>query len=148
MASDAAITARRVPIRAGLLTTPLSDLDAVRLIGSRCDTCSETTLGKNSICPNCGGEAVSELPLSGRGQLWTYTVVRHRPPGNYQGPEPFEPFALGLVELPDGLRVLTPIEGDFAHLRIGMELEFRAFVRAAGATPEVVSFAFTPAARR
>jgi uncharacterized OB-fold protein len=142
MASNAATAARRVPIREGLLTAPLSELDAVRLVGSRCATCAETTLGRNSICPNCGGEAVSELPLSRRGRLWTYTVVRHRPPGNYQGGEPFEPFALGLVELPDGVRVLAPIEGDCTRLKIGMELEFRAFVRAAGAVPEVVSFAF------
>jgi uncharacterized OB-fold protein len=49
---------------------------------------------------------------------------------------------VGLVELSDGLRVLAPIAGDPQNVRIGMALEFRAFVRPGDAAPEVVSFAF------
>src|SRR3954471_6690917 len=112
----------RVPIRDGLLTEPLSDLAQVRLMGSRCADCSETSLGRHAICPNCGKAATNPLPLSPRGRLWTYTIVRHRPPGDYKGPDPFEPFGLGLVELPDGVRVLAPIECDLAALKIGLEL--------------------------
>ena len=41
------------------------------------------------------------------------------PPGAYKGPEPFVPFALGLVELPEGLRVMSPLEGDIDALKIG-----------------------------
>lgn len=133
----------RVPIRDGLLTASLDDLSKVRLLGSRCSNCGETTLGKNSVCPNCGRDTVSELPLSAQGTLWTYTVVRHKPPGNYQGPDPFVPFGLGLVELPEGLRVMSPIECDLDRLKIGLKLEFKPRVRPG--QPEVVSFAFVPA---
>jgi uncharacterized protein len=134
----------RVPIRDGLLTEPLSDLRSVRLVGSRCAHCGETTLGRNTICPNCGQSATTPLALNPRGRLWTYTIVRHRPPGDYKGPEPFAPFAMGLVELPDGLRVLAPVDGDATTLQIGMELQFRAYVRSGDGSPEVVTFSFGP----
>jgi hypothetical protein len=139
-----ASSSQRRPIREGLLSDPLSALESVRLMGSRCGSCAETTLGTNSTCPNCGQTNVQPLPLSSRGHLWTYTVVRHRPPGDYKGPDPFVPFALGLVELPEGLRVLAPVECDIAQLRIGLPLQFRAFVRSADAGAEIVSFAFVP----
>lgn len=141
MASTDAAPGRQ-PIRAGLLTAPLSELATVRLLGSRCEACGETTLGESTTCPNCGSDAVLQLPLSRRGHLWTYTVVRHRPPGNYRGPDPFVPFALGLVELPEGLRVLAPIEADITRLKIGAEVQLRAFVRGRDPDREVVSFAF------
>lgn len=132
----------RIPIREGLLSASLDDLERVRLMGSRCRDCGETTLGTNRVCPNCGKSGPEPLSLSRRGVLWTYTVVHHRPPGDYRGPEPFVPFALGLVELPEGLRVLAPIAGDPAAVRIGMPLEFRAALRPGSAGPEVVVFAF------
>lgn len=136
----------RIPIREGLLTTPLDDLGKVRLQGSRCSNCGETTLGMSTACPNCGRETVSALPLSGRGTLWTYTVVRHKPPGNYQGPDPFVPFGMGLVELPEGLRVLSPIDCPIEKLKIGLPLEFVAGVQAGSTKPEVVAFTFAPVA--
>jgi uncharacterized protein len=133
----------RISIREGLLSTPLALLDSVRLMGSRCSDCNETTLGTNRACPNCGGHQLSAMRLSREGRLWTYTIVRHKPPGDYLGPDPFVPFAMGLVELPEGLRVLAPLEGDLAQIKIGMALQFRPFVRAGSSAPEVVSFAFT-----
>jgi uncharacterized OB-fold protein len=136
----------RIPIREGLLSTPLTDLSAVRLMGSRCTSCGETSLGTSEVCANCGRDTVTSLPLSRRGHVWTYTIVRHKPPGDYKGPDPFVPFALGLVELPEGLRVLTPIECALKQVRIGMPVEFRAFVREPDGGPEVVTFAFAPSA--
>lgn len=134
----------RAPIRDGLLTGPLSDLDDVRLAGSRCSECGETSLGRTNLCANCGRDTVSEISLSKRGTLWTYTVVRHRPPGDYKGPDPFVPFGLGLVELPEGLRVLAPIECDIGQLKIGLAVQFKPVVRRESDGREIVSFAFEP----
>ena len=137
--------ASRVAIREDLLTQPLSDLRQVSLVGSTCSRCAETLLGRALACTNCGAAEPQPRALSNRGILWTYTVVRHKPPGDYRGPDPFMPFGLGLVELPEGLRVLAPIVCDLSELRIGMPLEFRAFVRPGSQSPEVVSFEFVPA---
>jgi uncharacterized OB-fold protein len=142
MAESSDTICDRTPIRDNLLTGPLADLDQVRLSGSRCSECGETSLGRTSLCANCGRETVSEISLSKRGTLWTYTVVRHRPPGDYKGPDPFVPFGLGLVELPDGLRVLAPIQCDIGQLKIGLAVQFKPFVRRESDGREIVSFAF------
>jgi len=135
----------RVPIREGLLTGSLDDLGSVRLTGSICSVCGETSLGARDLCPNCGRASVKCVPLSARGVLWSFTVVRHRPPGDYRAPDPFSPFGLGLVELPDGIRVLSPIQCDIKDLKIGMEVCFKPYVRHDGDRDTVV-FAFAPIA--
>lgn len=130
------------PVRSGLLTGSLADLASVGLAGSRCRACGETTLGANALCPNCGSDDVFPIALSDQGHVWAYTVVRYRPPGDYKGPEPFQPFAIGLVELPEGLRVVAPIGGDPEAVRIGMPVRFAPRPRADG----VVEFVYNPAA--
>ena len=134
---------KRVPVRDGLFSGMLSDLGRLSLAGSRCSSCGETSLGSKTICANCGKETVQDIALGQRGILWTYTVVRHRPPGNYKGPEPFVPFGLGLVELPEGVRVMAPIRCDIEKLRIGLPLKFKATVRPDDGR-EVVAFTFEP----
>jgi len=130
------------PVRSGLLAGPLDDLAALKLAGSRCRGCGETTLGTNALCPNCGRDDVAPIPLSDEGHVWTYTVIRYRPPGAYKGPEPFVPFAVGLVELPEGLRVVAPIGGDPEAVCIGIAVRFAPRVRDDG----VVEFVYNPAA--
>jgi uncharacterized OB-fold protein len=131
----------RRPIRDGLLKGDLSDLQSVKLAGSRCKACHETTLGANTLCPNCGSAEIEPLDLSSKGVVWTFTVVRYKPPGDYRGPDPFAPFAMGLVELPEGARILAPIGGDPEAVRIGMSVVFCAYVRPDG----VVAFKYEPA---
>src|SRR4051812_32345459 len=104
-------TVARRPVREGILTGDLSQEQTIRLAGSRCKVCGEATLGTSKLCPNCGSDAVEPIELSHRGRVWTYTVVRYKPPGDYKGPDPFVPFAMGLIELPEGVRVLAPIFG-------------------------------------
>jgi uncharacterized OB-fold protein len=144
MTESTKTTPERAPIREGLLTGSLSDLDNVRLAGSRCSKCGETSLGRTSLCANCGRETVSEISLSKRGTLWTYTVVRHRPPGDYKGPDPFVPFGLGLVELSEGLRVLAPIQCEIRQLKIGLAVQFKPVIRRESDGSEIVLFAFEP----
>ena len=112
-----------VPVREGLLTRPLSPLEQVRIIGSKCKNCGEVMLGEVASCANCACQETEVIPLSKRGRLWTYTIIRHRPPGKYRGPDPFVPFAEGLVELPEGIRVLSVLDCPFDKLEIGMTLE-------------------------
>jgi uncharacterized OB-fold protein len=135
----------RAPVREGLLMGSLDDLAGLRLAGSRCSTCGETSFGVKDVCPNCGQATLKSMALSAHGVLWSFTVVRHRPPGDYRGPDPFAPFGLGLVELPDGVRVLSPIECRLEELRIGMELRFRPYLRH-DQERDIVVFAFEPIA--
>lgn len=78
--------------------------------------------------------------------LYSYTIARNRPPGNYVGPDPFQPFAIGLVELPEGLRILAPLtDCDLENLQIGVRLELKvqkAYEDAEG--NDVVGYWFRP----
>ena len=136
---------KRIPIREGLFTMPLSPLVQVSLVGSKCRNCGEVSLGTVSSCPNCAGQDLEVIPLSQRGKLWTYTVIRHRPPGDYKGPDPFIPFGEGLVELAEGIRVKSPIDGDVDRLKIGTELGlvvYKLYENEEG--NEVIAFKFKP----
>jgi uncharacterized protein len=98
------------------------------LIASRCSECRETIFG-NAVqwCQHCGSADVVEVLLGRLGNLWSYTVVRHPPPGQHHLPQPFVPFAIGLVEMDgEGLRVLSPLNVALDHLRVGLELELEA----------------------
>lgn len=116
------------PVKEGLVTGADGDLDDVRLLGSKCRNCAEVSIGTNSVCLNCGSDDIEGIELSPEGELWTYTTIRHKPPGDYLGPDPFEPFALGLVELPDGVRIMAPIEGATDSLKIGQKLRLRPWI--------------------
>lgn len=136
---------QRLPIKNGLLTTPLCDLEQVRLVGSKCAGCGEVAFGTVTSCPNCAGRNLEIIPLANVGTLWTYTVIRNRPPGDYHGPDPFVPFGEGLIELPDGIRVLAPLAGKVDGYSIGMKMKFEAYKlyeNAEGA--EVIAFRFAP----
>ena len=132
----------REAIKAGLLSGDMSDLDSIRLAGMRCATCGEASLGTKEFCSNCGSSDVSSIELGSQGTLWSYTVVRHRPPGNYKGAEPFPPFGVGLVELPEGIRVFSPVAGAVDELEIGAPMVFQPYVRSDEDGRNVVSFNF------
>ena len=134
---------KRIPIRERLLSTPLSPLKDVRLLGSKCKDCGEVGLGEVSSCQNCAGENLEVIPLGQSGKLWTYTVIRNRPPGDFKGKVPM---GEGLVELPEGIRVKSPLGGDVEKLEIGMDLKFTAYPLYENESgDEVIAFKFDPA---
>jgi len=133
------------PIREGVFTTPLSPLDKVSLQGSKCRNCGEVTFAIAASCQNCAGEDMEIIPLSREGTLWTYTVIRNRPPGDYKGPDPYVPFGEGLVELPEGIRVLTPLGGDPDKLEIGTKMRLNAYKLYEDAEGnDVITFRYDP----
>jgi len=132
----------RIPIRERLLSTPLSPLEDVRLLGSKCKSCGEVGLGEVSSCQNCAGEDLVVIPLSQKGKLWTFTIIRNRPPGDFKGKVPM---GEGLVELPEGIRVKSPLGGDIENLKIGMDLKFKAYPLYQNENgDEVIAFRFDP----
>ena len=86
--------------------------------------------------------------LARRGTLWTFTVQGFRPKEPYTGPDEFEPYGVGYVELADGVMVESRLtENDPARLKIGdeMELSIVPFRRDANGN-DVVTFMFGPIA--
>jgi uncharacterized OB-fold protein len=112
---------KQIPIKDGIF----EQLEGgARLIGSRCHQCGEVTFPVNSFCPQCCTETTEPIPLSPRGVLYSFTIQRFKPPPPYRGPEPFAPFGVGMIELPEGLRITALVqESDPSRLRVGMEME-------------------------
>ena len=65
------------------------------------------------------------MPLSRRGKVWSYTDAQYQPPAPYRAPDPYVPFALAAVELPEGIVVLGQVASGFgtADLHVGQEME-------------------------
>ena len=61
---------------------------------------------RQGTCPRCTSTDVTERRLARRGTLWSWTIQRFRPKSPpYTGPEEFEPYGVGYVELPGEVRV-------------------------------------------
>ncbi|MER7760144.1 zinc ribbon domain-containing protein [Streptomyces sp. NPDC097619] len=94
----------RTPVVAGWFTeAPESDA-AFRLLGTRCAACGAVFFPReDSFCrdPRCAGTELTEVPLSRRGTVWSYTDGRYRPPAPYLSDPavPWEPYTLLAVEL-------------------------------------------------
>ena len=113
-----------VGVKEDFFSKPLFPLENVSLMGTRCRDCGEVLLGEAIACQLCQSQNVESISLSRTGKLYSYTINWNRPPGDYKGPEPFQPFAVGLVELPEGIRIVSVLtDCDFDKLKVGMNLE-------------------------
>lgn len=132
----------QVPIHPGLFTLP-GDPRGTRLLAGRCSACGKHHFPAGTTCPYCSAVDCTEEAIGARGTLYLHTVVNARPPG-YRGPLPY---GFGIVELPEGLRVVSRLtESRIEALRPGMALALEVtplFVNDAG--EEVLSFAYRPA---
>ena len=74
------------------------------------------------------GEAAKTLELyhlSREGKLWSWTRQDFKPKPPYDGPEEFEPFLVGYIELPGEVIVESHIVGSkLEDLKLGMPMEF------------------------
>ncbi|MBF4996930.1 OB-fold domain-containing protein [Nocardia sp. BSTN01] len=89
------------------------------LEGSRCTTCGTVAFPAGTMCGRCATATVTTIPLSDHGVVWAYTVQRFAPKSPpYVAPaEGFSPFAVGYVELPEGVRIEAVLDcTDFAEL--------------------------------
>lgn len=94
-----------------------------------------------------GDDRWERITLPRQGRLWSWTVQRFRPKSPpYGGPEAFEPYAVGYVELDDAVIVegrLTEVSFDALVIGMPMRVVPLAFPLADGELR--TTFAFAPA---
>ena len=98
------------------------------LQGRRCAECGKLSLDAGRPCPFCGSQGGSAVALSGRGRLVSWTVIRVAP-GRYAAEVPY---AVGLLELPEGLRLTARLEADPERLAAGQAVAFASLDPARG----------------
>ncbi|MCG5215030.1 Zn-ribbon domain-containing OB-fold protein [Streptosporangium sp. KLBMP 9127] len=73
----------------------------------RCAACSRHCFYPRPSCPACGSGELEWITASGRATLYSY-VINHRPAPGF---EDDGPYAIAVVELEEGVRMMTNIVG-------------------------------------
>jgi hypothetical protein len=95
------------------------------LLLGKCLACGELHYYPRSICPFCFSDRTTTQPASGRGTIYSYSVMRRAP----------VPYAIAYVTLEEGPVMMTNIvRCDLNALRIGQKLRL-VFVPSEGGPP-------------
>jgi uncharacterized OB-fold protein len=107
-----------------------------RLLLPRCEECSALIWYPRGFCPACSTSRIAWVEASGRGTVYSYTVLHRGAMGPYRGAEPY---VLAYVELEEGPRVLTNlVDCDPQAIAIGDPVQ--AVFAETGAGPSLVRF--------
>ena len=90
------------------------------LVGEECPHCRVKIFPPRDVCPSCGGEAKALYQFSGRGTVYSYTIM-HDAPAGFEGTTPYTVALVRLEEGPTITAQLTDL-GDQA-VEIGMPVE-------------------------
>ena len=98
--------------------------DALRrheLLVQECTACGRLRFVPSELCPVCYSPGATWRRVSGRGRVYTYTVVHRAPTAAYQAEAPY---ALAYVELDEGPRMPARlVDVDPAAVEVGMAVE-------------------------
>ena len=106
--------------------TPLSKpfWDGVRqhkLLVQKCSSCGKLRHIPKPLCSSCLSQEYTWAPLTGRGHVYTYTIMNRAPAVGFQEDLPY---AVALVELEGGIRMISNIVGCTPQeVRIGMPVK-------------------------
>jgi uncharacterized OB-fold protein len=87
-----------------------------RLLHQHCKSCGRRQLYFRAVCRFCWSRDIEDVESSGRGTVYSYSIVYS------VGDKALArevPYALAIVELDEGPRVMTRIDGDPDAVRIG-----------------------------
>lgn len=95
------------------------DAEGPYLEGARCGACGFVTLGLRPVCPKCWLARMQALKLGRHGRVYTRTVI-HQAPAGFEGP-----YAVGMIDLSEGIRVFAHLETGAASPAIGDLVELQ-----------------------
>ncbi|GGN52054.1 Zn-ribbon domain-containing OB-fold protein [Oceanobacillus indicireducens] len=92
-------------------------LNNKELLIQQCKSCNKHIFYPRSLCPFCFSEEIQWKKASGKAKIYSYTVI-------HQAFGPFKeetPFIVGIVELDEGVRMMTRIIGEREQVEIDKE---------------------------
>ena len=106
----------------------IQNTDQLKVI--TCEDCGAKSPAGITCCSRCGSEALGESLSSGKGTIYTYTVMDFVPVGQHKERAPY---VLAVVETSEGLRVSAIVEAAQPHeVRIGHKVRYKEYLRGAG----------------
>jgi uncharacterized protein len=125
-------------------TAPFWDACAEgRLVLPRCDSCGEHIWYPRLFCPFCGSTSVTYVEVSGRGTVYTFSVMR-RGDGAYRD---HAPYVLAYVQLDEGPTMLTNIvdvDPELVHIGQRVRVTFEPVLGGGAEAPTDAIPRFTP----
>jgi uncharacterized OB-fold protein len=123
-------------------------LNDEKLMGTRCQSCGALHLPPRAMCPECYGQEIAWVEMSGQGKVRAFTSVYIAPTAMIQaGYGRKKPYLVGIVELEEGPSISAQIVGvDPANpdsVNVGMPVRL-AFVQRAQGGEEQSYLAFEP----
>jgi uncharacterized OB-fold protein/acyl dehydratase len=124
--ADATATATAPAQRPAFVTTADTDffftgLSRGVVLAQQCSSCGRYRHPPAPSCPHCGSDDFQTVQLPGRGHVYSYVVVHHP-----QSPGFDYPLVVALVELDEGIRVVTELIGaQPAAVRIGLPVQLQ-----------------------
>jgi uncharacterized OB-fold protein len=94
------------------------------LVGEICEHCDAKVFPPRDICPECGEEAKTLFQFSGKGEVYSHTMVYDAPQG-YEGQAPYP---LAMVKLEEGPLItaqLTDMGEKKAEIGMAVEMVTR-----------------------
>jgi uncharacterized protein len=90
----------------------------------RCQECAAWVWTPRPSCSECGSERVQWTPMSGRGQVYSFTVIRQIVGrAASKAFEPDIPYVVAWVDLEEGPRLITNIIGcPVDQVKLGMKV--------------------------
>lgn len=108
------------------------------LIGGCCNACGAALFPFAAVCPHCMSEDMRREPMPRQGKLYSFTRV-------HVGPKTWEkPFAVGYVDLENGVRVFSHLRGEAFEIDAPVELAVANIGMSAEGVP-ISTFVFQPA---
>lgn len=92
-----------------------------RLMGTKCKKCGYTTFPPRADCPECMSDEFEYIEYSGKGTLYTYSIIDAAPTGF----DDMGSYTVGVVDLPEGGRLLAWIGETIPtkDIKIGMNIQ-------------------------
>ena len=92
-----------------------------KLIIQRCRDCKKHIFYPRIWCPFCMSDQIDWVNASGKGKIYSYTVVQNNPPSAFVKDLPF---TIAIVRLEEGVQMLTNIVGcDPQEVKCDMPVE-------------------------
>ncbi len=104
--------------------------ERLRLIAGKCGKCGALAYPQRQVCSGCGHSSFTDTPLSGRGTLYSFTVIaRGGAPAEFDDQQTMTgDLICGVVALDEGPRIMVQIaDAEADALEIGTRL--RAVIR-------------------
>lgn len=117
--AETASKKKRIPIRRGRLVVPDDPNEKPFLSGSKCSKCGKYYAGRRVICLNCGNRETERVALSGKGKIYSFTIVHQQLPFALVK----VPYAIVIVAFEEGCQTHGVVTEDLDSVEVGKNVE-------------------------